>query len=320
MNAAVVHAFDAPPHYTSFAEPLAGGVEVLVDVIAAGLHPIVKALANGTHYSSPGILPFIPGIDGVGRQQDGTHIYFGISRNPFGTFAERTLASRRLCLPVPEGLDPVTIAGMVNPAMSSWVALTRRARFVAGENVLILGATGVAGQLAVQIAKHLNAQRIVAAGRNREALVKLKELGADAIIPLDQERGSLVSCIRRECAEIGIDVVIDYLWGHPAEAVLEAMSQKGFRHPVSRVRFVQVGESAGKTISLAAAILRSSAIELLGSGFGSASVDEIFQALAGFFQLAARSPLKISIRPAPLRDVEALWNSSEPSTRLVFLP
>jgi NADPH2:quinone reductase len=320
MNAAVVQSFGAPPRYTSFAEPVAAEGEVLVDVIAAGLHPIVKALANGSHYGSTGTLPFIPGVDGMGRQQDGTQIYFGMSRSPFGTFSERALTARRMCIPLPEGLDPVTIAGMANPAMSSWVALTRRAKFVAGENVLILGATGVAGQLAVQIAKHLGAQRIVAAGRNREMLERLKDLGADVIIPLDQEHDSLVSCIRREWTAARIDIVVDYLWGHPAEAVLEAISQKGLQHAAARVRFVQVGESAGKTISLAAATLRSSAIELLGSGFGSASMDEIFQALAEFFRVAASSSLKINIKRVSLRDVEALWNSPEQGTRLVFLP
>lgn len=320
MNAAVVHAFDAPPRYTSFAEPVAVEGEILVDVIAAGLHPIVKALASGSHYGSTGTLPFIPGVDGVGRQQDGMLIYFGISRNPFGTFSERALAARRMCSPVPDGVDPVTVAGMVNPGMSSWVALTRRAKFVAGENVLILGATGVAGQLAVQIAKRLGAQRIIAAGRNREVLEAIKGLGADAIIPLDQEHDSLVSWIRREWSEAGIDVVLDYLWGHPAEAVLEAMSQRGLKHAASRVRFVQVGESAGKTISLAAASLRSTGVELLGSGFGSASIDEIFRALAEFFRVAATSPLKINIKAVPLRDVEALWNSPEQGSRLVFLP
>jgi hypothetical protein len=161
-----------------------------------------------------------------------------------------------MCIPFPKGLDPVTVAGITNPGMSSWVALTRRANFVAGENILILGATGVAGQLAVQVAKRLGAERITAAGRNQETLV----------------------------------------------------------------RFVQVGESAGRTISLAAASLRSSAVELLGSGFGSASVDEIFQARAEFFQFAATSPLKINVKRVPLRDVETLWHSSEQGARLVFLP
>src|SRR5579875_3850507 len=186
MNAAVVHAFDAPPRYTSFVEPIAEEGEELVDVIAAGLHPIVKGLASGTHYGSTGSLPFIPGVDGVGRRQDGSQIYFGISRSPFGTFSERAPASRKICLPLPDGLDAVTVAGIANPGMSSWVALTRRAKLAAGENVLILGATGVAGQRAVQIAKHLGAQRIGAAGRNQESLEAVKALGADSVIPLNQ--------------------------------------------------------------------------------------------------------------------------------------
>ncbi|HZS54300.1 MAG TPA: zinc-binding alcohol dehydrogenase family protein [Bryobacteraceae bacterium] len=320
MNAAVVRSFDAPPVYTSFAEPVAGEGEVLVDVVAAGLHPIVKALANGSHYGSTGTLPFIPGVDGVGRRQDGKYIYFGMSRPPFGTFSERALASRRMSIEVPDGLDPITVAAIANPGMSSWVALTRRAKLVSGENVLILGATGVAGQLAVQIARHLGAQRIVAAGRNPKVLEALKSLGADATISLDQERDSLVSAIRGTWAEAPISVVIDYLWGQPAEALFEAVSQKGLQHGTSRVRFVQVGESAGKKISLAAATLRSTAIELLGSGFGSASIDEIFRALADFFQVAAKSPLKINPKAVPLRDVEALWNSPEKGARLVFLP
>lgn len=319
MNAAVIDSFDAPPRYSSFSEPVAGEGEFLIDLIAAGLHPVVKALAAGSHYRSTGVLPLIPGVDGVGKLEDGGRVYFGMSRVPFGTFAERCLAARRMCVPLPEDLDPVMVAGIVNPGMSSWIALTRRARFIAGENLLILGATGVAGQLAIQIAKHLGAQRIVAAGRNSAVLETLRELGADATIALDQEHDSLLSSIHREWTTSGINVVLDYLWGPPAEAVLEALSQKR-PQPVLPVRFVQVGDSAGKAISLPSAVLRNSAIELLGSGFGSASLDEIFSALADFFQLLAKSPLKISLRPVPLRDVEAVWNSAEHGTRYVFLP
>jgi NADPH2:quinone reductase len=320
MNAAIVSAFNAPPRYGSFAEPVAQEKEAIVNVTAAGLHPIVKALANGTHYLSTGELPFIPGVDGVGRLEDGTRVYFGISRAPFGTFSERALAASWMCLPLPEGIDDVTAAGIANPAMSSWVALSERARFVAGESVLILGATGVAGQLAVQIAKRLGARRIIAAGRNPKALEKLKGLGADAVISLDQEHGSLVTAFRHEYAEEGVDVVLDYLWGQPAESLLEAISQRGLRKAASRVRFVQIGESAGKTISLPAATLRSSGLELLGSGFGSASLDQIRQTLAQFFETAAKEPLHFETKTAALRDVEALWNTHEQGVRLVFQP
>lgn len=141
MNAAVVHAFDAPPRYTSFVDPVPEDGEKLVKVTAAGLHPIVKALANGTHYGSTRVLPFIPGVDGVGRLEDGTRVYFGTMRSPYGTFSELAVAPHWICLPLPEGLDEVTAAGIANPGMSSWAALSARAKLVAGESVLILGAT-----------------------------------------------------------------------------------------------------------------------------------------------------------------------------------
>ncbi|HEX4020407.1 MAG TPA: zinc-binding alcohol dehydrogenase family protein [Acidobacteriaceae bacterium] len=320
MNAAVVTAFDAPPRYTSFADPIAAEGERLVHVTAAGLHQIVKSLANGTHYGSTGELPFIPGVDGVGRLEDGTRVYFGVSRSPYGTFAERGLAASWMCLPLPEKLDDVTAAGMANPGMSSWAALMARAKFVAGESVLILGATGVAGQLAVQIAKRLGARRVIAAGRNPEALEKLKELGADAVISLEQEHEALVAAFRRAWAEDGVDIVLDYLWGQPAECLLEAIAQKGLQHTASRVRFVQIGSSAGRTISLPGATLRSSGLELLGSGFGSASLDQLREAIAALFKAAATKPFQMHIKSAPLRDVEALWNSPEQGTRLVFQP
>jgi NADPH:quinone reductase-like Zn-dependent oxidoreductase len=320
MYAAVVHSFDAPPRYTTFDDPVAAEAEKLVTVSATGLHPIVKALAKGTHYGSSGELPFVAGIDGVGRLEDGTRVYFGIARSPFGTFAERSLAASWMCLPLPEAIDDVTAAGIANPAMSSWAALTARAKFVAGESVLILGATGVAGQIAVQIAKRLGARRVIAAGRNPKALEKLKTLGADAIISLDQDQAPLVSAFRTEIAEAGVDIVLDYLWGQRAEIVLQAIAQKGLRKASARIRFIQIGESAGKAISLTAATLRSSGLELLGSGFGSASLDQIRQALAEFFQLAAKEPFQFHAKALPLSEVETLWDSAEAGTRLVFQP
>jgi NADPH2:quinone reductase len=320
MNAAVVYSFDTPPRYTTFADPVATEREKLVTVTAAGLHPIVKALAKGTHYGSSGELPFIAGIDGVGKLEDGTRVYFGIARSPFGTFAERALAASWMCLPLPEEIDDVTAAGIANPAMSSWAALTARAKLVSGESVLILGATGVAGQLAIQVAKRLGARRVVAAGRNPQALEKLKSLGADAVISLDQDQSSLVSAFRNELVESAIDIVLDYLWGQPAERMLEAISQKGLQKATARIRFIQIGESAGRTISLPAATLRSSGLELLGSGFGSASLDQIRVTLAEFFQAAAKQPFQFQTSAAPLRDVEALWNNAEEGTRLVFQP
>jgi NADPH2:quinone reductase len=318
MKAAVVRAFDVPPSYATFPDPTPEDGEHAVTVTAAGLHRIVKSLANGTHYGSTGELPFVPGVDGVGRLDDGTRVYFGGARDPWGTFAERVCAPSAMCIPLPDGLDDATAAGIANPAMSSWVALTARAQFVAGESVLILGATGIAGQLAVQIAKRLGARRVIAAGRNPQALDKLKTLGADAVISLDQDQPALIDAFRAEYAGAGIDIVLDYLWGQPAEAALQAISQKGLRKAASRVRFVQIGSTAGNAISLPAATLRSSGLELLGSGFGSASLDQIKTAIAEFFQAASTQPFEFAVQAAPLSQVESLWNAPERGARLVF--
>lgn len=320
MNAAVVQSFDAPPRYTSFEDPVPAEEELLVNVTAAGLHPIVKALARGTHYGSTGKLPFVPGVDGTGKLADGTRVYFGASRPPYGSFAERTVTTPEISLKLPDGLDDATAAGLANPGMSSWVALKFRAHFVPGESVLILGATGVAGHLSVQIAKRLGARRVVACGRNPQALEQLQSLGADSIISLDQEHDALVTPFRREIAESGVDVILDYLWGAPAEAALAAISQKGLSHASAKIRFVQIGESAGRTIALPGATLRSSGLELVGSGFGSASMKQIFEALAEFFSSAAKEPFHIDIKTAPLRDAESLWNAPEQGVRLVFQP
>jgi NADPH:quinone reductase-like Zn-dependent oxidoreductase len=320
MNAAVVDDFKKPPRYSSFPDPVPAEGEKLVTVSAAGLHQIVKALANGTHYGSTGELPFIPGVDGVGRLEDGRRVYFGGARSPYGTFAERALAPSWLSIELPEGLDDVTAAGIANPGMSSWVALVQRANFVAGESVLILGATGVAGQLAVQIAKRLGARRVIAAGRNPRALEQLKALGADAVVSLEQEHDALVASFRQEVAQGAVDVVLDYLWGAPAEALLAALSHKGLSKSTPRLRYVQIGAIAGPEISLLAATLRSSAIELLGSGFGSASLEQIVLAVADFFKMAAAQPFHFQAKAVPLKDVESIWNSPESGVRLVFQP
>ncbi len=320
MNAAVVNDFKSPPRYATFADPVAAEGEVIVKVNAAGLHQIVKALASGAHYGSTGALPLIPGIDGVGRLDDGTRVYFGASRPPYGSFAERCVTARPFCVPIPEALQDTTVAAMINPAMSSWGALKVRAQIQPGENLLILGATGVAGKLAVQIARRLGAARVVAAGRNPAALEELAQLGADAVIPLTDDNAALAASLRQEWSQHAVNVVLDYLWGKPAETVLAAMTQKGLQHAAARIRYVEVGSMAGRTIALNGETLRSSGLELIGSGFGSISMEKILQALGEFLQEAAMRPFKIKIETAPLREVEARWNSAEKGARLVFVP
>ena len=318
MNAAVVHAYDSPPSYTIFADPVAGEGEQLVTVAAAGLHQIVRSVADGSHYMSTGKLPFIPGVDGTGRLADGSHIYFGGARFPYGTFCEKTVIGNLMVVPLPGGLDEALAAGIANPGMSSWMALDR-AHFTDGEAVLILGATGASGQLAVQIAKRRGASRVIAAGRNPESLEALKSLGADAIVSLAQPHDGLVAAFREAFALHGATVVLDYLWGGPAEAALSAVAQKGSVKPGARVRYVQIGNLAAQTIPLDAHLLRSANLELLGSGFGSGSLDDIRKAIAEFFAIAATQPFAFNYKAVPLSAIAELWTAKE-SARLVFQP
>jgi NADPH2:quinone reductase len=314
MQAAVVNVLGQAPRYLQFPEPVAGEGEALIQMRAAGLHPIVKALASGSHYSSGSAVPFVPGVDGVGLLEDGSRVYFVFARKPWGTMSERTVAPRSMCIPLPDGLDDTHAAAIANPGMSAWMSLKERAGLAQGETVLVLGATGVAGQIAIQAARHLGAKRVIGAGRNVEAIAAAD---VDAIIALGQPEEAVREAFAAEAA-LGIDVVIDYLWGRPTELLLEALA-KGFKASAThRTRLVEVGESAGKTITLPGATLRSIDLTLLGSGFGSASLDKIFAAIPILFSMAAVGQLKIDVEPVPLAEVEEAWNRVEKGRRIVF--
>src|SRR5258708_23363132 len=183
MNAAVLHTIGMPPRFEPFVDPELGEGEVIVHVCAAALKPVDKQLAGGSHYASPRELPVVCGADGVGHWDDGTRVFFGGPRRPYGAMAEHTVVRRAQCFPVPGDLDDEIAAAILNPGVSAWLSLKHRARLAPGETVLTLGATGVTGKLAVQIAKILGAGRVVAAGRNEEVLNTLHQLGADETIP-----------------------------------------------------------------------------------------------------------------------------------------
>lgn len=317
MKAAVMESADSAPEYKSFEDPLPEPGELTVHMLAAGLHPVVKSRAKGSHYTSSGQFPLIPGIDGVGRLDDGRRVFFAAARPQFGTFAERCLARPETVFPLADAIPDDAAAALGNPAMSSWAALSHRAKFVPGESVLILGATGTAGQLAVQIAKRRGAKRVVACGRNPEALENTRSLGADQTISLELPREDLVRALRSEI-NAGIDIVLDYIWGPPAEATLDAIARRD--NATARLRYVQIGQAAGRTIPLDAAVLRSSAVELLGSGFGSAALQDLLSSIAEFFAEAARQPFKIGVRTFPLSDVASVWNQREGDERFVFVP
>ncbi|HVU45453.1 MAG TPA: zinc-binding alcohol dehydrogenase family protein [Terracidiphilus sp.] len=317
MNAAVVNVPGESPKYQSFPDPVAQDDEELVQVRAAGLHPIVKAIASGSHYSSTGEQrPAIPGIDGVGTLADGRRVYFVLVRKPWGTMAELAAAPKSKCIPIPDDLDDVQAAAIVNPGMSAWLSMKSRAGVTAGETVLILGATGVAGQLAIQSARLLGAKRIVAAGRNVAAI---SSADVDAVIALNDPEDTIRDAFAVEATN-GIDVIIDYLWGRPTELLLEALA-KGFKpSSTHRTRLVEVGSSAGPAITLPAATLRSIDLTLLGSGFGSASLDEIFAAIPKLFSMAASGKLTIAVESVPLAEVESAWTRVEKGRRIVITP
>jgi NADPH2:quinone reductase len=320
MYAAVLHTIGTVPHYEEFPEPVVkdNNSEAIVHVHAASLKPIDKQLASGSHYASVRTLPCVCGSDGLGHLDDGQRVFFGGPRSPYGAMAERTVVPRAFTFPVPENLDDETAAALPNPGLSAWLSLTYRAKLVPGENVLILGATGVTGRLAVKIAKLLGAGRVVAAGRNEQALSSLHSLGADATISLALPTDELSEAFAREADKTGFQVVIDYVWGGPAEAFLAAVTRREFAGIRSETRFVQVGESAAPTISLRAAVLRSTALTMMGTA-GVPSREVLVEAFQKVMAHAAKGELQIETNKIPLAEIESAWQRDHPGRRSVVM-
>lgn len=319
MNAAVLHTLGQPPRFEQFPDTVAGDEEVIVHVHAASLKAIDKQLANGSHYASPRQLPIVCGSDGVGHLQNGKRVFFGGARAPYGAMAEQTVVPSAFTFPIPESVDDETAAALPNPGVSAWLSFAFRAKLVPGEQVLILGATGVTGKLAVKIAKILGAGRVVAAGRNLQVLSALREAGADAIIQLDAPTKDLDEAFVREAGKSGFQVVIDYVWGRPAEAFLAAITRKEFAVIASETRFVQVGESAGPAISLPAAVLRSTGLTLLGTA-GIPPRGILVNAFQQVMAHAASGELHVDTDRVPLANIEKAWQREQHGRRLVVTP
>ncbi|WP_146685892.1 quinone oxidoreductase family protein [Bradyrhizobium canariense] len=315
MKAAIVQGAGQAPIYGDFAEPVPSSGENRITVTAAAISHVVKSRASGNHYSSSGQFPFVVGIDGVGRLDDGRRVYFVLPKAPHGSMAERTVVSSRQCLALPDELDDVTAAAIANPGMSSWAAYKERAKLKAGESVLVNGATGTAGRLAVQIAKHLGAKKVIATARNAEALKSLAALGADVTIPLVEDGAALEDAFKEQFAD-GVDVVIDYLWGQSAERLLIAGAKAGA--DAVPIRFVQIGSASGSDITLPSAALRSSAIELMGSGLGSVPRDRFVRCISELLQATIPGGFEIAATSVPLSEVEQAWPKDDSTRRTVF--
>jgi NADPH:quinone reductase-like Zn-dependent oxidoreductase len=319
MHAAVVRSFDHPPRYENYDTPEpAGAEETLVDVLAVGLHPRVRSGAAGRHYTSSGTLPMIPGVDGVGRLPDGRRIYFAADDDTWGTMADKAVVDLRRAVPLPENADIVKVAAAMNPAMSSWVALRRRVQLQPGQSVLVLGATGSAGAMAVQVAKRLGAGRVVGAGRNPERLAELRAIGADEVVALDDDPAVTAERLAQAAAEV--DIVLDYLWGEPtAIAITALLTARADR--ARALDWVEIGAMAGPAVALPSAALRSANLRLQGSGQGSVSPRRYLAELPSLVAEIDAGTITVNASPVPLAEVEAAWTAPEPpGVRTVLIP
>lgn len=319
MKAAVLRAVGEPPCCEEVPEPLAAEGEEIVQVTACPLTNLDRARAAGTHFSAPAALPAVCGSAlAAGRLRDGSRVLF---RAPGGTMAERAVTRGVWCSPIPEAVDDALAAAVQNPGVSAWNALEWRARLRPGETVLVLGATGVAGQIAVQIAKHLGAGRVVAAGRNPRVLAELPALGADAVVRLDQPDDALRRDVREAAGGASFDVVLDYLWGRPTEVFISTLGSADMELRFSRTRLVQIGVMAAPALTLPAEVLRSSGLEIVGSGTGNAPpADVLARELAQVLGLMADGGLRMEISRVPLTRVHEVWNLDQRGRRTVLMP
>jgi NADPH:quinone reductase-like Zn-dependent oxidoreductase len=319
MNAAVVTSFSEPPHYLPFDVPQPRtGDEMLVDVLAAGLHPRVRSGAAGVHYTSTGTLPMIPGIDAVGQRPDGKRIYFVADDDTLGTMADKAVADVRRAIELPDDVNVAKVAAAMNPAMSSWVALRLRVPIEPGQSVLVLGVTGNAGAMAVEVAKRLGAGRVVGAGRDLDRLSEVAAAGADDVIPLTADDEATGTALAAAAAEV--DIVLDYLWGQPAQQAIVALLAA--RSDRSRaMNWIQIGSVAGPTIELPSVALRSANLRVLGNGQGAVSGRAYLAELPSLVAEIDSGAIAVNANPVPLAEVEAAWTRTGlPGERTVLVP
>jgi NADPH:quinone reductase-like Zn-dependent oxidoreductase len=323
MKAAVIFQKGGVPQYTKdFPEPTVTNPieEAILSVKAVAIKNLDKSKASGKHYSSQGdsTQAIVPGGDGVGLLSDGTRVYaLGIT----GMLAEKAVVDKNRMIPVPGGIDDPTAAALPNAVAGSAMALRFSAGIKTGETVLINGATGFTGQMAVQMARHYGAGRIIVTGRNEQALRSLLELGANQYL-LTTQHDLFVDELKAIHRHTPIDIVVDYLWGRSAALILGALKGTGaFTH---RTRFVSVGSMTSDTIELSSEILRSVNLQLTGSGLGSWTREEmkllITDIVPEAFRLAAAGKLKVDTMLIALEDVEQIWDADLTSgKRLVIV-
>ena len=282
--------------------------ELLVDVTAAPLNPVDLSIASGKFYAGPPNAPYVPGVEGVGRTETGARYWFetGAGYLGDGSMAERARVELSRAVELPDDVEDA-VAGCLGVAgIAAWVPLAHRAQVAAGETVLVLGATGVVGQIAVQGAKLLGAGRVIAAGRDEQ---KLEALDADATVTLPTTAAAL-----QEAAGGPIDVVIDPLWGEHAATATEAMNVNG--------RLVMLGQSAGQEASFDAGVVRGKALRILGHGNAVTPPEVKRAAFTEMCEHAAAGRLTVEYEELPLDRVAEAWErqASSPHQKLILVP
>jgi NADPH:quinone reductase-like Zn-dependent oxidoreductase len=317
MKAAIIEQFGQTPSYADFPDPTPAEGEVLVEIKASVLENFDKLVAGGTHYSSNHLFPQFPAIignDGIGTTEDGQLVAFGNLRPPYGTFAEKAAAG--FVVPIPVDIDPASAAAIPSSVLTSLLPLKYSAKLLQGETVLINGATGVSGRIAVQVAKMLGAGRVVGTGRDERSLEIISQLGADRIISLLQPDENLSAAFLQEEK---IDVVVDFIWGHPSEVLLNTFIPKVIGFPKRRTRYLQIGEKAGSHVSIPAAVLRTSGLELMGIGM--ISNDVLFSEMANIWKGIKEGKFYMDIEHVPLAAIADAWTRDDlHGKRLVVVP
>jgi NADPH:quinone reductase-like Zn-dependent oxidoreductase len=317
MKAAVMYSKGKLPQYQEFPEPMAqNDDEILVTVKAVAIKHLDKGRATGNHYSSdaPKKSGRVVGGDGVCLLPDGTRVYgMGVS----GMMAEKAVIEKDRIVKLPQGLDDITAAALPNAVIGAAMGLKFKADIQPGDVVLINGATGFTGRVAVQIAKHYGAKKVIVTGRNAKSLEQLLTLGADETVSVLQDDDSFKGQIAAIRASTPVDVIIDYLWGHTAEMILACLKGNGsFTH---KTRYVSVGAMSGDLIQLSATNLRSVDLQLTGSGLGAWTKQQVRQLftdiLPEMFQLAADGKLQVETTSVKLEDIEKLWDMDVPDGR-----
>ena len=313
VKAAVLHKHGSAPRFEAFADPSPSSGHVVIDVTAAALHHLDIHKATGTFYTGPPPLPSVVGTDGVGRLGDGRRVYFDTTVAPYGSMAERALAPEEALFEVADGVDDAIAAALGNTGLAAWLALAWRSRLEPGETVLVLGATGAVGTVAVQAAKILGAGRVVAAARPNERLGRLLERGADAIVELDGD-GDLAASFRL-AAGGEVDVTIDTLWGEPALA--------GMRAAARHARHVQVGQLADVEISLPAPAVRAVSLDIYGFSVTHPPIEIRHEAYLHLTRHVERGDIVVEVERVPLERVESAWERQRQATdgaKLVLIP